>query len=442
MKKRMLALCCCLILCCAAFPTAAFAASPVQKIKRLETWIDEARAQYLAEDHTPLSSPVPYKILWIGYTHVTYEGLDFRMNEEDRDYLRAVTRNFEAYVEYTTSGCLDVQIDLYFVDAEMPLTKVDGDDWLMLTRDTVRAQIDFFDALKEGGYDTVLTTVQTDGDDNVRRNQNVPGYGRHYVMLGVMTHGLRDDIGYSSFVLGTPRSGTYPQSDPRIPSLYATAVAVHEWLHQLEYLGEFLGIEYPDTHVYQGGYEGYQTYTADLNNYDYFEFYELVLRGMVPYTGGGSVKRVGMYPAMWRLVKRNALNLGKYIITNAAGEYMAVPSGSNRITVSNSLFRWVLRYAGNGRVILSPQTNPDLRIDLDNAWDAENNTVKVWNWTGYDDAQTWHLTENADGSFCIQTVYSSGRVVTVPGAGQDARITTVQNAKPDAGQRWYFNEIQ
>ena len=69
-------------------------------------------------------------------------------------------------------------------------------------------------------------------------------------MLGVETAGLESPMGYSAFDLTEPKAGTYPLEDPEVPSLYATAVAVHEWMHQLEYLGTMLGIEYPSTHAY------------------------------------------------------------------------------------------------------------------------------------------------------------------------------------------------
>ena len=55
----------------------------------------KAKAQYDNEDYTNLAEPVKYNILWLGYTHVTYGDLDFQMTDFDRDYLQAVTKNFE-----------------------------------------------------------------------------------------------------------------------------------------------------------------------------------------------------------------------------------------------------------------------------------------------------------------------------------------------------------
>ncbi len=391
-----------------------------------DSLIPEAVAQYEAEDYTALAEPVRYNVLWLGYTHVFYDELDFRMTDFDRDYLRAVALNFEKSVECITGHNLDISVDLYFIEDPAPLKKISYDEWLYLAQETVQAEIDRFAAVKD--YDSVLTTVQTAGKDNYARNQGKAGYGIHYVMLGVETAGLESPMGYSAFDLTEPKAGTYPLEDPEVPSLYATAVAVHEWMHQLEYLGTMLGIEYPSTHAYMGPTEfpGYLKYTADENDYDFFEFYKLVLQGKLPYTKDGVTKHVGMYPKMWRLTKRNALDLGAFDIVAADGAgYLSGQREEPRLFLSDAPFKWHIRHAGEGRFIISPESIPEWRMDLNNAWDSEDNTVGLWYDTGYIDAQTWILTENEDGSYYIQTPYESGRVVTVPGLGESAVIRSI-----------------
>ncbi|MCR4586313.1 MAG: hypothetical protein K5686_11395 [Lachnospiraceae bacterium] len=42
-----------------------------------------------------LYAPVKYNVLWLGFTHVTYNDLDFRMTDFDREYLEAVALNYE-----------------------------------------------------------------------------------------------------------------------------------------------------------------------------------------------------------------------------------------------------------------------------------------------------------------------------------------------------------
>ena len=131
MQKRILAWAACLVLCFSALlPAAALADSPAFKTDQAIGLIAEAKEQYEKEDYTPLFPKLNYRILWLGYTHVTYGKLDFRMTKSDRQYLEAVTKNFEAYVEKTTSHSLNIEIDLFFVDDATPLTKADGDEWL------------------------------------------------------------------------------------------------------------------------------------------------------------------------------------------------------------------------------------------------------------------------------------------------------------------------
>ena len=425
-----------------AAPTAEPTPEPYfeQVAKKFDQSIANAVAQYENEDYTNLAEPVKYNILWLGYTDVTFDDLEFKMTDFDREYLKAVTLNFEKTVERITNNNVDITIDLNFVSEATPLTQVDYDDWFYLTKETAQSEIDKYDTGMK--YDSVITTIQTSGDENVERNTGKDSYGVNYAILGIMDAGIDSGLGYSSFNLGEPFEGTYPLADPEIPSLYATAVAVHEWMHQFESLGRYLGIEFPPTHAYQGNTEGYQKYTADVNNYDYFEFYELVLQGKVPYTGNGNVKHVGMYPSMWPLIKRGVVlnEVGKFKITNLKGEYLYANGDDMSLTVSSEESLWQIYYGGNDRFILISDSYPNLRIDLSNAWDAEDNLVKIYVYTGYDDAQSWRLTQNADGTYCIRTPYSSGRAVTVDSAGINAYISTT-DTNPADNQKWIITQV-
>ena len=409
--------------------------------QKADTMISKAVAQYTNEDYTGLSEAVKYNILWLGYTHVTFGELDFRMTEFDKEYLKAVTENLEKTIERITSNNVDISIDLHFITEERKLTKSDGEDWLYLSQETVQSDIDQFDL--NGKYDSILTTVQSDGDGNKERNSGKSGYGEHDIILGLTTAGLEDGIGYSTFNLGIPKDGTYPLANPEIPSLYATAVAVHEWMHQLEYLGEYLGIEYPSTHAYIGedAFGGYGKYIADQNNYDFFEFYELVLQGKLPYYGFGYLKHVGMYPEMWPLTKRGAIcyELGTFTIRNFKGEYLYADGIEQRLTLSKDRCLWRIYFGKQGRFILIADAYPDLRIDLNQAWDIEENTVKIFHYTGYDDAQSWRITKNIDGSYCLRTPYSSGRAITVNSIGSEAYISST-GSYPKNIQSWIITK--
>ncbi len=403
--------------------------------------VKEAIEQYKNEDYTRLSEPVKYYVLWLGFTHVTFGDLDFRMTDFDREYLEAVALNYEKTVESVSDHNVDITVYLYFVEDAMPLTRYPGEDWFYLDITTAMPFIEQYSAGKE--IDTVLTTIQTDGEENRQRNEDKDGYGEHYAILGLKTDGIESPIGYSTFNLCTPAEGTYPLEDPEIPSLYATAVAVHEWMHQLEYLKTMLGVEYPDTHAYAGppSYPHYQKYIADLNDYDFFEFYKLVLKGQCPYTDENGVKRVGMYPKMWPLIKRNVLNLGTFTIqASDKSGYLTGTDGDNPLTLTDEVSTWIIRYSGDGRFILSPGKYPNLRMDLGNAWDSEGNTVGVWIYTGYVDAQSWILLDNGEGTYSIQTPYPSGRLVTVTQKGEQARIYT--DSAVAGVQKWIIKKVE
>ncbi|MCR5251886.1 MAG: hypothetical protein K6E50_14900 [Lachnospiraceae bacterium] len=378
-----------------------------------ERMLQEAVEQYRNEDHTPLDEPVRYNVLWLGFTHVTYDDLDFQMTDFDREYLEAVALNFEKSVESISNHNVDFSVDLHFIGDSMHLTKAADADWLYLAQETAQPVIDRY---VTEDTDTVLTTVQTAGDENRERNASKDGYDMHYVMLGLQTAGMSSTMGYSTFDLQKPADGTYPLADPEIPSLYATAVAVHEWMHQLEYLGTLLGVEYPNTHAYMGpdSFPGYQQYVADENDYDFFEFYKLVLKGELPYTGGSEVKQVGMYPKMWPLIKRGRFQLGRFTIKAADDSgYLCGRTEEPTLDISTDPCIWNIRYSGDGRFVFSPELLPDKLIDLGNAWDMEDNTIGLWVYTGYADAQSWRVAENADGTLSLQTPYESGRLVTL-----------------------------
>ena len=107
--------------------------SAAQKIDRL---MKDAADQFLARDHTHLKEPVRYNVLWLGFTHVTYGELDFRMTGFDREYLQAVVLNFEKFLEKITDHDIDVTVDLHFIEDEAPLTLYESEGWLYLANDS------------------------------------------------------------------------------------------------------------------------------------------------------------------------------------------------------------------------------------------------------------------------------------------------------------------
>ena len=409
------------------------------KSSEIQKLLSEAEAQVKAKDYTRLPEPVKYKILWLGYTHVTYEQLDFQMTEFDREYLQAVVLNFEKVVEKYSNYNVDIEVELYFIESARELSTNSDGKWLYLAQETVQSDIDKYTA--RGNYDTVLTTVQTEGNENINRNKENPLFGKIDVILGLKTAGIEDTMGYSTFNLCKPAEGSYPLEDPTVPSLYATAVAMHEWMHQLEYLGQILDIVYPPTHAYQGSekFPGYQKYECDAK-YDYCEFYEQVLGGKVPYTGNGSVQYVGMYPKMWKLIKRDFFKIGEYTFKSASGAYYLTGQSTDpTLTTTSTPNKWIVRYSVDGSYALLPKNMPTKRIDLDNAWDSEGNSVGLWVFTNYINAQSWNLTKNADNTYCIRTSCNSGRALTIDAPDSKAVIKTAN--VPTTAQKWIIVEF-
>ena len=145
-----------------------------KKAYEMDRLITEAKVQFEMDDHTRLPQPVHYRILWLGYTHVTYEKLDFQMVNLDRDYLRSVVINFKAVVDNYSDHNVEIEIDLDFIDTPTPLTKCDN--FLYLSSETIQDTINQYDSRKK--YDTVITTVQTKGDEDQKRNKQDPQFGK------------------------------------------------------------------------------------------------------------------------------------------------------------------------------------------------------------------------------------------------------------------------
>lgn len=400
----------------------------------------EAIEQYEQEVYTPLTEPAEFNILWLSFRNVTYKNLVFTMNDFDEEYLQAVVLNFEKSIERITNNNLDIKIDLFFVDESVELSK---DEFLYLSQSSVQDYINLY--MDNQYYHSVITTVQTAGEENQHRNEKHPEYTSEYVVLGLMTGDcIVSGTGYSTFNLGMPIQGTYPLKNPEIPSLVATAVAVHEWMHQFESIGSLLNIEYPSTHAYMGPDEfpGYKKFEADLNNYDFFEFYELVLQGKLPYDVGKKVKYVGMYPKMWELLSRYNIESKKanFTITTEDGcYYLTGNPATGGLTIDEEPYIWTVKKDSDGYYVISSKEHPEYRIDLKNDWDIENNDVGVSTYTGYENAQRWDVKRNENGTYNIQTAYESGLFISVDASGEQAVIKKLSSE--NSYQQWVFTKV-
>lgn len=323
---------------------------------------------YKSGDKTPLDNPVEYRILWLGYENVAFEKLQFTMNDTDVQYLKNVVENFEKSVEKSANNNVDIIIDLYFFSEQRELT-YDG-EFLYLDRETIQQDIDKYNANKK--YDSVISTVQSEGEENSIRQANTPGYEdteKYWVILGLKTHGVACDYGYSTFNLCDPTSEFYDADNPSTPSLYATCVAVHEWLHQFEEMNELAVVDFPDVHAYMGGeeYSGYEEYQEGQDNLpDYYAFYDEILSGSVPYTDpDGNRKLVGMYPKAWEFVKCTDVSIGQYTIRDTAtGKYLGANEDCTGLILTDEAFLWNVTCTSSKQYTLSPSTDDTTTIGL------------------------------------------------------------------------------
>ena len=87
--------------------------------------------------------------------------------------------------------------------------------------------------------------------------------------------------------------------------------------------------------------------------------------------------------------------------------------------------------------MFSPADLPDKYIDLGNAWDMEGNTIGLWVYTGYLDAQSWRVIDNPDGTYSIQTPYESGRLMTT----MNNQGSFLYSAGAGSAQKWIIEPV-
>ncbi len=387
----------------------------------------QAKKQFDKGDHTPLKEPVEYNILWLGYRTVVYEKLKFTMNDTDEEYLKNVVKNFEKTVEKMSNYNVDINIDLHFLNDKRILTYDDYEHYLYLDQPTVKQDIDKFN--KGEIYDSVITTVQGEGDDNYQRRERYPQYSEeeYYIILGLCTLGVDTSLGYSTFNLSMPLDDEIEAPDPEVPSLYATAVAVHEWLHQFESITSLIDIEFPPVHLYMGGEEfaGYGEYIENENNYDFFELYEEIMLGEVPYTSPeGEKMLLGMYPKFWQIVKKTDVFLGQFTISDVSGEkFLGADDSCSKLILSEEEFLWDIVYRQDGTYTLTPSTNNEYFLDVSDATATNGNPVKLCGWTGYESAQTWNILINEDGYSIIETAIEGDYALSYNDSQKGAVLT-------------------
>lgn len=143
-----------------------------------------------------------------------------------------------------------------------------------------------------------------------------------------------------------------------------------------------------------------------------------------------------MYPKMWRLIKRDVLNIGYITIKSSNGDfYLTGQEKEPFVTTVDKVMKWEIHYGGTKGYILISEVQPQKQLTLSNAWDQEGNYLHIFQHNpNYPEAQLWQFTKNADGTYCIRTAYSSRRAVTVEKPGATAVIKSAET--PSSKQKW------
>lgn len=125
---------------------------------------------------------------------------------------------------------------------------------------------------------------------------------------------------------------------------------------------------------------------------------------------------------------------GTYTFYNrAAGRYL---SRSDRtLVLSAKPLHWTLKPSGkNGHYIYAHNTT--LLLDIHNAWVTAGNTVKIWEYTGYD-AQIWTVARNPSGSYSI--LHSADPRYCLGFDGERAVLQLRDRRNP--GQEWTVTDV-
>ena len=399
--------------------------------------IEAASAQALAEDREPLAVKPVHRVLVVGCEDVTYEGVNYKMNEEYRQLVRNQAKFFEDLVEYFSNYNVIMEADVLFIERNVVLPDGNGS---YVTQASIQADLDVHAPF--GTYDGIIVTgAVTDGR----------------VHLGVMTarYGITSgDYGYCWYLGSSPPFPTEVHHPSEERSFPMATVMLHEWQHMLEFMGAHLDVVFPPVHSYQGpstsdSHIGYQQYPT-VPPWDFGEFYRDWMFGNVPYRaeGIGPVQRVGMFPHMWRFTPRFYIqnfmerNVQRAYIRNAANNQYLSYSGNNT-TLSATPRIWTISYVGSGRIIIVAD---DLRVlDINNAANNECQPVVMFRENpGFPHAQTWRVSQNSDFTIKLTTTFASdNRVLSrrTASCSTHASAISINTSNDSQDQKWYIELI-
>lgn len=149
--------------------------------------------------------------------------------------------------------------------------------------------------------------------------------------------------------------------------------------------------------------------------------------------------RVNAFKAM-NYIANNYLPLkdgNRYYIRNKAfSKYLSNNSNNTIVptTAATSNSKWLVTYLNNGYYHITTP-NKSYYFDINNAWDVENNAVKLFVYSGYDSAQTFRIVKDNNGFSSIYPKLSTTRVVNLKTQTSSTTLNTYNNSDT---QKWSF----
>ncbi|MCL2654547.1 MAG: InlB B-repeat-containing protein [Coriobacteriia bacterium] len=159
----------------------------------------------------------------------------------------------------------------------------------------------------------------------------------------------------------------------------------------------------------------------------------------------GSTLTINMPPAggssdsqKWIINDATPLQSGQFTLKNVATDTYLVPTPGTALSFSTTPQKWLIQNNGDTYLIYD-SSKPNTVLDIYNIFDKENNSVNLYMLnTPCPDAQNWSIVPNGDGTYKIQTVFSSGRVLQGNASGQTLTINT--DIGNDA-QKWVIDYL-
>lgn len=149
--------------------------------------------------------------------------------------------------------------------------------------------------------------------------------------------------------------------------------------------------------------------------------------------------RVNAFKAM-NYITDNYLPLkdGKtyYIRNKATNKYLSNNNNTTLIQTNSatSSSKWLVTYLANGYYYITTP-NSVYYFDVNNAWDTENNPIKLFGYSGYSSAQTFKIAKDTTGFLQIYPQLSTTRVLNLKSQTASPTLNTVNNSNT---QKWEF----